>query len=95
MKICHACKKELSEVSKKIGRRDECRFCRADLHCCLNCAFYDRASSQSCREPVAERIKDKEKANYCSYFSFAEISSDSAQADVEKARKELNDLFKQ
>ncbi len=92
MKLCHACKKEL-QISKKIARQEECPFCRADLYCCLNCKFYDRTSSQNCREPVAERVKDKHKANYCDFFSFREDSAATPE-NADQSRKELNDLFK-
>jgi hypothetical protein len=94
MKICHACKNELI-VSRIIGRRDVCPQCGADLHCCLNCGFYDRDASKQCREPVAELVKDKGRANFCDYFSMLErASGDGASASNALARKALDDLFK-
>ncbi len=92
MKSCHACKREL-QIARLTGRRDECPFCGADIHCCLNCTFYDRASSKQCREPSSELVKEKDKANFCDYFRFAEAAA-KAPAGVEQARKELDDLFK-
>jgi len=94
MKVCHACKRRL-EIEKSIGRRDECPFCGADLHCCLNCRFYDRTAPKQCREPVADFVKEKQKANYCDYFVSAE-SGVRAQTDAaaDQARKALDDLFK-
>tara|TARA_B100000927_G_C16451754_1_gene464112 strand:- start:785 stop:970 length:186 start_codon:yes stop_codon:yes gene_type:complete len=32
------------------------------------CVFYDRTCYNECKEPLAERILEKEKANFCSYF---------------------------
>lgn len=93
MRSCHACKNELS-LDNKIGRREECPFCRADLHCCFNCTFYDETASKQCREPVAELVKEKQKANYCAYFIFAASRSADQATYVERARKELEDLFK-
>ncbi len=94
MKVCHACKRELS-LGRAIGRRDECPFCRTDLHCCLNCGFYDLAAPKQCREPAAELVREKEKTNYCDYFTFAEAKDASAKSgEVEKSRKALDDLFK-
>lgn len=94
MKICHACKRELS-IEIKIGRRDECPHCHADLHCCLNCKFYDRAAPKQCREPLAELVREKAKANFCDYFVFADVQSPSAPGTgAGKARKALEDLFK-
>lgn len=51
-----------------LGRLAECPACRADLHVCRLCAFYDPRVSNSCREPVADAVKDKERANFCGYF---------------------------
>lgn len=94
MKSCHSCKREL-EIAGKIARREECSFCRADLYCCLNCAFYDKGASKECREPVAEIVKEKQKANYCDYFRFKEAQKDAAISSAEQSRKELEDLFRQ
>jgi len=94
MKICHVCKRE-QDVEKGVGRKDECPFCGADLHCCLNCRFYDRAAPKQCREPVAEFVKEKAKTNYCDYFVFAESGvTGKADAAADQARTALNDLFK-
>ncbi len=94
MKICHACKRTL-EIGKDIGRRDECPFCSADLHCCLNCRFYDRTAPKQCKEPMAELVKEKEKSNFCDYFVFAESdASGNSGCMAEHARAALNDLFK-
>jgi len=94
MKICHSCRKEIA-IEKKIGRRDECPMCRADLHCCLNCAFYSASAPKQCLEPMAEMVKDKSKGNFCDYFLFAELgSSRPTDTEAEKARKALSDLFK-
>jgi hypothetical protein len=93
MKTCHACKKELS-VDLKVGRKDACTFCGADLRCCLNCVFFDRAASKQCRETVAELVREKEKANFCDYFVFAENRIAASDAGSALARKALDDLFK-
>lgn len=94
MKTCHACKKELV-LGRTIGRRDSCPHCRADLFCCLNCSFYDRAASKQCREPMAELVKDKARANFCDYFAFAETRGAAAAADTaDGARSALDKLFK-
>ena len=94
MNICHACNKEPS-IGKRIGRRDVCSFCGADLFCCLNCRFHDRFAPKQCKEPNAELVKEKAKANFCDYFVFAESrgagGSDAAGA---RARETLGALFK-
>jgi hypothetical protein len=93
MKTCHACKQELAD-DLKVGRKDECPFCGADLRCCLNCVFYDRVVSKQCRETVTELVREKEKTNFCEYFVF--VKDRIAMVDVKSAqtRKALDDLFK-
>lgn len=54
------------------GRNDTCPQCRADLRVCLNCARYDERAAQQCREPRAEPVADKDRANFCEWFVFAE-----------------------
>ena len=68
--------------------------CRADLHVCRLCAFYDPSVSRSCREPIADEVGDKERANFCGYFTAlpgAHKPADSSAADA--ARAKLSDLF--
>jgi hypothetical protein len=60
----------------------------------LNCTLYDLRASKQCREPVAESVKEKGKANYCDYFQFARTSPGPEKAATEKSRKDLDDLFR-
>lgn len=94
MKFCHACKKELSP-GRDAGRRDECPSCHADLHCCLNCAFYNPHAPKQCREPQAELVREKARANFCDYFAFADRPAPGpGGGETDRARKALDDLFK-
>lgn len=92
MKRCQACKHAL-DIGPRIGRRDVCPHCRADLYCCLNCSFYDPSASKQCREPVADLVKEKGKANFCDYFRFADRAPGN-EREAERSRKQLDDLFK-
>jgi hypothetical protein len=94
MRSCHVCGKGL-EGSDRVGRSEICSHCRADLHCCLNCRFYDEHAQNQCRESSAEWVSDREKNNFCDYFSFR----DSAEAgrrekEQQEARAKLEALFK-
>lgn len=80
--ICFSCNKENTYV-EKLGLRDECESCGADLHVCKNCKFYDPGSYNECRESSADVQREKERANFCDYF----------QASNEKAEEEKKDAL--
>lgn len=87
--VCWKCGASLEDMPVPIGRRDECPSCSADLHVCRMCGFYDPSVSQSCREPVADEVYDKEKANFCGYFKVnprAHQSGDSSEAEAAKSK---------
>jgi hypothetical protein len=94
VKTCHSCNKELP-IGRSVGRRDTCPFCGADLHCCLNCRFFDPSVSKQCCEPAAALVKEKTKANFCDYFVFADSQrSVKPNTDTKQARSALDALFK-
>ncbi|OGQ23029.1 MAG: hypothetical protein A3I05_07360 [Deltaproteobacteria bacterium RIFCSPLOWO2_02_FULL_44_10] len=88
---CAACHKEISPLFP-IGRGDECPHCHADLHACRQCRFFDLTVSQQCREPQAEFVSNKEKANFCGYFEFCGKSLNVNPAT--DAKRKLDDLFR-
>jgi hypothetical protein len=94
MRQCHRCKKEMV-ADEKVGRRDFRPFCRAGLHGCRNCQFYDPGSYNQCRDTQAERFLEKDRSNFCEYFVFRDtipgIIQDKGKED-DRAR--LNLLFK-
>ena len=92
MKLCQKCKKEIAP-DNFIGRQAQCPSCGADLHCCLNCIFYDRGSYNNCLEPQAERVLDKSRSNFCDFFSFKLVQKNSGTADF-SAKDKLEELFK-
>lgn len=90
---CFSCKKEIVLGGNRIGRRDDCPHCGRDLHCCFNCTFYDPKVYNECRELQADRVLEKEKSNFCDYFSPTEKSA-GAKTAVDEAKKKLEELFK-
>jgi hypothetical protein len=66
---CHSCNKDLDLApEQKILRSEECPYCYASIHCCKMCKFYDPTAYNECRETSADRIVEKDKANFCDYF---------------------------
>ena len=90
-RACYRCGREVGEL-ERVGRRDACLACGAELHCCRNCRFYDPGYHNECREPQAERQVDKEHGNFCDYFSFAE-GAQAAASRADDARAKLDALF--
>jgi hypothetical protein len=73
--------------------------CGADVRVCKNCLFYEPGSHYDCRETVDEQVRDKERANFCGFFSYTPKSQDKTKsggaADVaQKARDDFASLFK-
>ena len=92
-RVCHQCGQGVGAM-ERIGRRDACIQCGADLHCCLNCTFFEPTRHNQCREPQAERQVDKEAGNFCEYFSFqAGPRSGAAGRPKDGARSRLDALF--
>ena len=74
MRVCHHCGRELQLFSAKVERTAGCPYCHSDLKVCLNCRLHDPGANNQCREPQAEWQTDKDKANFCEFFEFREIS---------------------
>lgn len=64
---CFSCGKLLS-FPDRIGLREECGSCHADVHVCKNCQFYDPKVYNECREPQADAVREKDRSNRCEYF---------------------------
>lgn len=91
---CWRCGNALGDEPLPLARLAECRGCGAELHCCRLCKFYDTGVARHCREPIAEEVKEKARANFCGYFEprpGAYTPRD--EAPEEQARRELEALF--
>ncbi len=93
MKSCHACGKEVVPPDP-VGRKAECPYCRAELRCCLNCVHHEPAAYNQCRELQADRVMEKDRANFCEYFRFREGGTRTAPKPPAPARDQLNSLFR-
>ncbi len=92
---CSACNAEIPLASgERVGFRDSCPDCRADLHTCHNCDFHDPSAYNECRESNAERVSDRARGNRCDYFTPSERGGGRVAAEQQRARNRLGDLFK-
>ena len=92
--VCWKCGTSLADLTLPLRRLEECRKCSAELHVCKLCEWYSTAVAKHCREPIAEEVKDKERANFCDYFKpRPDAYSSAPQSAAEKAKSELESLF--
>ena len=87
---CHKCR-HVWTFEPPLERRAECPKCHEDAHACLNCRFYDPGAHHECREEQAEWVKEKDRSNFCSYFT-PRASAD-LQDEAAKAKAKLAGLF--
>ena len=92
--VCWKCGASLAHLSLPLTRRDACKACNADLHACKLCEFYDLSKAKHCREPIAEEVTDKRRANFCDYFKpKSGAFSDKQQNEAARAQAQLDALF--
>jgi len=90
MNVCYFCG---TPYEGKAYRTSLCSSCGRELKICLSCRFYDSSAPHECREPQAERVVDKERANFCDYFEASGRSLKTGQDKADRAKKNLEDLF--
>lgn len=90
--VCFSCGKSLN-LGAEVGRREECSSCRADVHVCKNCTWYDRSAYNECREPQADVVREKDRSNFCDYFKLSDKGS-AAGSSKEDLRAQAEALFK-
>jgi hypothetical protein len=83
------------DITESVSRQDTCPHCQRDLRCCKQCKFYDPRAYNECREVSAERIVDKERANFCDFFVLRGTKGAGRRSDkVKEAKEALEALFK-
>ena len=91
---CWKCGASLAETPVPFPRIAECPRCRADLHVCRMCEFFDPGVRRGCREPVADEVSDRERANFCGYFTpVTGLGPDAQDGAAQATRAELDALF--
>ena len=90
---CWHCGQQLEE--NDYHRESTCPGCRKYTHVCKNCRFYAPGRPNSCLEPIADEVIDKERANFCGYFEAASPEvSNRTQGSPDDSLKAAEDLFK-
>ena len=86
---CH-CNKDIDlAVATKISFKEECPHCYGGMHSCKMCSHYDCSQYNECKEPMADRIVDKEKNNYCDYFILGGLNQNTTNQSALDAAKAL------
>jgi hypothetical protein len=92
--VCWNCGAKLQNLILPMSRREDCSQCHCDQHVCKMCIYYDNASRTSCLEDHAEYIADRERANFCDYFSPSKAPfNNSAKEGQQQAKARLAALF--
>ena len=94
---CYNCGQEW-QGEPRPGFNARCLKCDAYLYCCLNCRFYDEASSRGCRLTTTEPVRRKDHPNFCEEFKFVDRPADWSPGDKanqrDTAREKFDQLFK-
>ena len=90
--MCWKCKEPISS-ELEIFRSTTCSRCGADLHSCVNCRFYEPGAHYDCHETIDESVQDKERANFCGYFSARTGFSPDADSRADKKAREARSAF--
>jgi hypothetical protein len=92
--VCWKCGASLAALTLPLRRLEECTACHAELHVCRMCVEYDTSVAKSCREPIAEEVKEKDRANFCDYFKpRPDAYRPRDQTEERKSRAALDAMF--
>ena len=92
--VCWRCGASNIELPLPLARIAECKSCSAELCVCKMCNFYDTKVAKSCRETTADEVSNKERANFCDYFSLQTNAYKAIDRSAEtKAEADLEQLF--
>jgi hypothetical protein len=89
---CWKCGNSLVDVILPMSRNEACITCTADQHVCKMCLYYDGRGG--CNEDQAEDVSDKERANFCDYFTPTQtVFASTNKHSSEQAKAKLAELF--
>jgi predicted RNA-binding Zn-ribbon protein involved in translation (DUF1610 family) len=90
---CWSCAKGL--VAADYGREQSCPGCGKATRVCRNCRHFAPGRPNDCIEPMAERVLEKTKANFCEYFEATKTPlGDPQPSSDETLREAAEALFR-
>ncbi len=91
---CWHCGSELKEILLPFSRREVCPHCNHDLHVCKACIHYASNLSSSCKEDRAEFVAERNKANFCEFFTPNPLPyQQTTHSEADRAKAQLAQLF--
>jgi hypothetical protein len=93
MHACHFCGTPIQNP-REVYRSSTCTGCGKDLKICLNCRFYSPGAHGDCAETIDEPVRDKDRANFCTFFAVRDSSRSGSDAEASRAAKrKIDKLF--
>ena len=96
--MCWYCGSPIAD-KEPLGRSLCCPDCGKDIRSCRNCRFFLSGAKGDCAEAKAEQVGDKERANFCDWFSLDPKfrgATAGRQTDMDRAaaaKSAFNNLF--
>jgi hypothetical protein len=96
--MCWYCGSAITD-EEPLGRSLRCETCGRDLRSCRNCRHFLAGSRGDCAESKAEMTADRERGNFCDWFSLNPVFRAAGQGQAKardaasKARAAFDGLF--
>jgi hypothetical protein len=84
-----------AKAPPSIGFDSTCTNCRAELHSCRQCTYFDPGAHFECSKPIAKRIVNKQARNLCEVFvPRTVVERETSSGPPTNARDAFAKLFK-
>jgi hypothetical protein len=84
-----------AKAPANINLASTCEKCKADLHSCRQCTYFDPGARFECRKSIPTRIVDKNARNMCELFAPRTlVERETSSGPPKDARQAFANLFK-
>ena len=84
-----------AQAPPTIKADSSCPNCRAELHTCRQCTYFDPSAHFECRKPITARIANKNARNVCELFTpRTVVERETSSGAPTDARQAFAKLFK-